>query len=136
MSDNQKGQVPWEQPMDELSEHNIRQVVGVVHRGIVGLLHYFEGFEEWMPDNYEFWAKHPDLKESLADTSVEEIINNLRNQREKLKPALEALDYMVSDEMLPIYKMISQPGYGKMITGIANLALFLRLFGLRQPGQE
>ncbi len=136
MTDNQESQVPWEQPMNELLEHSIRQVIGVVQRGIVGLLQYLEGFEEYLPDNYEFWAKHPDLEESLANTSVEEIIEKVRDQRQKLKPALEALDYMVSDEMLPLYKIVSQPGYGKMITGIANLVLFLKQFGLGKSGQE
>ncbi len=66
MSNNQESQVPWEEPMNEFLEHDIRQVIGIVQRGIQGLAQYLEGLEEWLPENYEFWAKHPDFKDSLA----------------------------------------------------------------------
>jgi hypothetical protein len=136
MMQENNNQVPWGQPMDELSEHNIRQVIGLVRRGVVGLLQCLDGLEEWLPINYDFWVKHPDFERLLSDSSAEEITQNLRDQRQKLAPAIEALDYMISDEMLPVYKIISQPGYGKMVTGIANLILFLKQFGLRETGQE
>ncbi len=68
--------------------------------------------------------------------TAEEVVGKARDQRQKLMSAIEALDYMISDEMLPIYKVISQPGYGRMMMGIANLVLFLRQLSPREGGQE
>ena len=126
MSNQERQSGPWEEPMDEFLEHNIRDAIGRVQQVIRGLLQYLEGYEEWLPSNYEFFTKHPDFAEAFQDKTIEELIQALKSRRESLQPALQALEELDSEEMIAVYKIASQPGFGKMVMGLANIILFLK----------
>lgn len=131
MTEDQESQLPWEQPMDESIERSIRQSIGVVRIAIEGLLYIVEGTMEMVPTYFQLFKDVPAF-EQLKDSSVDEEMENLKQRRDSLQLALQAVNELETPAALQIYKMISQSGQGKITIGMAKLMHFLKLI---EPGR-
>lgn len=128
MVGGEESRYSWEEPMDESIDSSIRATLGIVHEGIEALLEYLQGFSESLPQFYEFFKKHPDFKEELEATSIENIRESLGSMLEQLEAGCKAIEELASPGAYKFYKMLSQPGVPRMVTGMAKLLLFLKKF--------
>ncbi len=132
MTDEKESKAPWDQPIDELLERNVRQAIGVVRQAIEGLAEMLDGTMEMLPSYFEFMKDHPSFKDQLENSSVEQEIALLRQRRDDILLAREAINELESHATLQILNLVAHPGQAKVVMGMAKLMLFLKL---SEPGQ-